>query len=428
MIVALRVAASWSANGVTSLESNMKYVEFCAGGGGMRAGLDAAGWECALALDNDPDAVAVHRLAHGDAHQADVTSMNPSEIPEVDAWVAGFPCQPFSSSGNRGGFSHRSGNVFENLVQLVSGRLPSLLVFENVSGLLINKDGHTMAEIIARISELGYSVSWCLIDLRWFGVAQTRPRLFIIGTLPGVLNVPFVGSGENGCQLNAFGDFLQDRGMTWKERERGVLSETRLMLKPAIGKAKRIGSAIFGPLGSASKDQFFSYELRDKPAGLSGADLGSLVAPNFRHRDHLRSGRYYARGGPTHLCLRDEPISHCVGTSLGGAPLFAVPLRFVRRTKDRAAFLEHSNWHREQDGMLVMRLRPNRAVLLFGPHTDALHRAVMEWSAGDTRKYKVVGNMVAPVCAKAVAETINEQLSHRAGSLRSKPVVSGKQI
>jgi hypothetical protein len=48
--------------------------------------------------------------------------------------------------------------------------------------------------------------------------------------------------------------------------------------------------------------------------------------------------------------------------------------------------------------------------MLFGPHTEALQDAVTEWEAGDTRKYKIVGNMVAPVCAKAVAELVNEQL------------------
>jgi hypothetical protein len=87
-----------------------------------------------------------------------------------------------------------------------------------------------------------------------------------------------------------------------------------------------------------------------------------------------------------------------------------MPLPLVKKASDRAAFLEFANWHREQDGLLVMRLRPNRAVLLFGPHTETLYQAMTEWDVGDTRKYKIVGNMVAPICAKTVAELINEQL------------------
>ena len=77
-----------------------------------------------------------------------------------------------------------------------------------------------------------------------------------------------------------------------------------------------------------------------------------------------------------------------------------------------------------------MRLRPDRAVMLFGPHTEALHTAVSEWDAGDTRKYKIVGNMVAPVCAKSIAELVNEQLSARfrpVSRARTRLVVSGKR-
>ena len=54
----------------------MKYVEYCAGIGGTVHGIDAAGWECVLAVDHDPDAIAVHRLAHGPAREVDVTGLS----------------------------------------------------------------------------------------------------------------------------------------------------------------------------------------------------------------------------------------------------------------------------------------------------------------------------------------------------------------
>lgn len=402
----------------------------------MRAGLDAAGWKCVLAVDSDPDMVSVHRLSHGSGMLADVTELTPEDIPGADAWVAGFPCQPFSTSGNRLGFGHRSGNVFEHLTRLMESRFPPLVIFENVEGLLTNKSGHTFAVVLAKLTSLGYAVSWLLVDLLAFGTPQTRPRLFLVAAQPGVLlskdleeaNGVLPGMSEN--HTNAFAGFLETRGMRWLERCHGRLDELERLLRPAVGKARVSQRAVFGSLGYASDGYYESFDVHTPPNTGVAPSLGELVAPGCSKMGDIRSGRYYARGGPTMLCLRSEPISHCIGTSLGGAPLYAIPLSSVENASDRAAFLEFSNWYREQDGVLVMRLRPDRAVMLFGPHTEALHTAVSEWDAGDTRKYKIVGNMVAPVCAKSVAELVNEQLSARfrpVSRARTRLGVSGKR-
>jgi len=143
----------------------------------MRAGLEAVGWECIFAVDNDPDAAAVHELVHGDIVQADVKTLSAGDVPEADAWVAGFPCQPFSSSGSRKGFGHKSGNVFEHIVQLMASHVPPVVLLENVEGLLTNKSGHTMSMVLKMLMELDYVVDWILLNLSWFGPPQTRPRL-----------------------------------------------------------------------------------------------------------------------------------------------------------------------------------------------------------------------------------------------------------
>jgi hypothetical protein len=394
-----------------------KYIELCAGAGGMRAGLDAAGWECILAVDKDPDAVAVHRLAHGSACKADVTALTPDDLPAADAWVAGFPCQPFSSSGNRAGFGHHSGNVFEHLARLLQQRKPPLVILENVEGLLFNKSGHTFAVVLRSLTELGYEVDWLLMDLRWFGPPQTRPRLFIVAGLPNFLKTSALADssgllpGFSQGEMNAFTPVLHAIDAAWGKRSEGLLSQTEASLRPSIGKARPVGRLPFGHLGHACGDRFVTYDLSGAHEPPPKPNLGTIVAPSFRRGQCIRSGRFYARGGPTKLYLRDEPISHCVGTSLGGAPLFAVPVTAVAKRAAREAFLEHANWHREQGGSLVMRLRPDRAVLLFGPYTSELHEALKRWEAGETRKYKLVGNLVAPICAKTVADLINAQIS-----------------
>lgn len=90
--------------------------------------------------------------------------------------------------------------------------------------------------------------------------------------------------------------------------------------------------------------------------------------------------------------------------------MFAVPTTSLRSAKDREAFLRFANWHKEQGGLLVIRLRPERSVLLFGPYTAGLSGAVDKWNGGATRKFKLVGNMVAPVCAREIATIVEQHL------------------
>lgn len=392
----------------------MKYLELCSGIGGMRSGLDAANWKCQFSVDNSEDAVKVHRLANGECSLIDIHDLSVNDLPNVDAWVAGFPCQPFSSSGNRKGFKHKSGNVFDSLLALLNAKLPKIVILENVEGLLSNKSGHTFATILSKLTKLNYSVDWLLLNLKWFGIPQTRPRLFIVCSNRS----DFSNKGDEifknlniskDLQGNIFLPLLDEFKIVTKEKSKGTLKSLVKELTPRIGKPHN-KFLPFGYFGSAHGDKFISHNIKSVQHYEQSLSLGNVVCPNFIYKDRVRSGRYYARGGPTHLHLRQNDLSHCVGTSLGGAPLFAVNLNYCKKSCDRDSFLEHSNWHREQDGLIVMRLSPERSIRLFGPNTEHLEYALSNWSAGATRKYKLVGNMVSPICALNLAKIIDDQL------------------
>jgi hypothetical protein len=386
----------------------MRYIEFCAGIGGSRAGLDAAGWGCELAIDSDPFAVAVHAAAFGDCSQATVDSIDESHLPACDAFVAGFPCQPFSSSGARAGFHHRAGNVFEQIARLVAIRRPRVVVLENVQGLLTNKSGHTFSRVLQDLTGLGYTVDWALLDLANFGVPQTRPRVLIAATLAGVgYQVPG-SSGSGPFAKSVFGGVMKSLSISVSSRESGSLAVVEEERRPEVGKSSRFQRMPFAFGGRAVGDAFEAWRWARPGWSVEPEALRDVVAPGFAFPEEICSARYWAYDGPSSLHLRNRPISHCVGTSIGGAPIFAVPLELVSSEVSRKRFLSLMNWHREEDGFLVARLSPVRAVRLFGASTERLESALSATPAATTLKYKGVGNMAPPVMLHALGGALSE--------------------
>jgi DNA (cytosine-5)-methyltransferase 1 len=111
----------------------------------------------------------------------DIRTVNPSELPEFDLLCAGFPCQAFSIAGKRQGFNDTRGTLFFEIARILEARKPSLVLLENVKGLLSHDGGETFGVIIKALGELGYWVEWQVFNSKDFGVPQNRERVFIVG-------------------------------------------------------------------------------------------------------------------------------------------------------------------------------------------------------------------------------------------------------
>ena len=112
------------------------------------------------------------------------TRINPKEIPDHDLLCAGFPCQAFSVAGRRGGFNDTRGTLFFEIIRIAREKQPSILLLENVKGLLSHDKGKTFRIIIESLDELGYDVEWQVLNSKYF-VPQNRERVFIVGHLRG---------------------------------------------------------------------------------------------------------------------------------------------------------------------------------------------------------------------------------------------------
>jgi DNA (cytosine-5)-methyltransferase 1 len=164
----------------------MKFLEFFAGGGMVRAGL-GAGWVCTFSNDIDPKKIASYKSNWGDdvISEADIADIHVDSIPMADMAWASFPCQDLSQAGAGAGLKgERSGTFWpfwDKIRALRSRGLgPKIVALENVQGAITSHEGKDFAAICEAVALEGYTVGALLIDAAHF-VPQSRVRLFIVG-------------------------------------------------------------------------------------------------------------------------------------------------------------------------------------------------------------------------------------------------------
>ena len=163
-----------------------RLISLFSGCGGMDFGFRKAGFNIVFANDFDTDAQTVYTLNLGNIDKRDILDIEEDEIPDGDILTAGFPCQPFSNAGNRKGVHDSRGMLYKECLRIIQKKMPKVIVFENVKGLLSTKyiDGRNLAEVIIEdLSKmnLGYNVTYQLINAADYGVPQNRQRVLFVG-------------------------------------------------------------------------------------------------------------------------------------------------------------------------------------------------------------------------------------------------------
>lgn len=113
-----------------------------------------------------------------------ITTRDHSTLPDIDLYVCGFPCQPFSLAGSYRGFNDHRGNVFWACIDVIESKRPKYFILENVAGLLHHDKGNTWSVIwnsLEKLENYGYTVKWKLLNTKDYGIPQNRERLYIIG-------------------------------------------------------------------------------------------------------------------------------------------------------------------------------------------------------------------------------------------------------
>lgn len=168
---------------------SIKYLDMYSGVGGFRSALDAVGgFECVGYCEIDKFAKEAYETLYdtkGEMYFEDARNINPDDLPDIDLICAGFPCQSFSIAGRQRGFEDARGTLFFEIARIAAAKRPALLFLENVQNLLSHDKGRTFEIILEVLDDIGYDVSWTVLNSASFGVPQSRNRVFITGFLRG---------------------------------------------------------------------------------------------------------------------------------------------------------------------------------------------------------------------------------------------------
>ena len=99
----------------------------------------------------------------------------------VDILVGGTPCQSFSIAGLRKGLDDPRGNLMLTYLAIAARYKPRWLVWENVPGVLSSNSGKDFGALLGGLAEIGYGFAYRVLDAQYFGVAQRRRRVFVVG-------------------------------------------------------------------------------------------------------------------------------------------------------------------------------------------------------------------------------------------------------
>ena len=159
----------------------LKFIDLFSGIGGFRIALENLGCKCIFSSEIDIYARETYKNNFGEYPSGDIFEIKSEDIPDHDILCAGFPCQPFSIAGKRLGFEDARGTLFFEVARIIKSKRPKAFILENVAGIVSHDKGRTLDTIINILQELGYNVSWKLMNAKQYGIPQNRNRWYCVG-------------------------------------------------------------------------------------------------------------------------------------------------------------------------------------------------------------------------------------------------------
>ncbi len=161
----------------------MDIVSLFSGCGGLDLGFRQAGFNIIWANEYDKNIWSTYEFNHPNTRldKRDIRIIESKEIPDCIGIIGGPPCQSWSEAGAGRGISDTRGKLFYDYIRIVRDKQPLFFLAENVSGILANKHIQAFTNILNLFRDLGYEVSYKLLNANHFEVPQDRKRVIIVG-------------------------------------------------------------------------------------------------------------------------------------------------------------------------------------------------------------------------------------------------------
>jgi DNA (cytosine-5)-methyltransferase 1 len=162
----------------------MKYLSVCSGIEAATMAWQPLGWEpvAYAEIDKFPSTVLAHHYPDV-PNWGDITKFKEWPDADFNVLVGGTPCQSFSVAGLRKGMADPRGNLALTYLAITDRYRPEWVVWENVPGVLSSNKGRDFGSFLGGLGELGYGFSYRVLDAQYFGLAQRRRRVFVVGNL-----------------------------------------------------------------------------------------------------------------------------------------------------------------------------------------------------------------------------------------------------
>lgn len=174
-------------------------------------------FEHSFSCDKDPYVLkSIKANYHPNKIYTDITKRKHACLPDIDIYVCGFPCQPFSLMGNKMGTEDSRSNIMYQCIKVIQKKLPKIFILENVKNFKFIQKGQPFNYLLNELqkikninNEVAYNVSFDILNTKDYGIPQNRERIFIIGIRKDIQKEPY--STPEKIPMKNLDDFIIDK-------------------------------------------------------------------------------------------------------------------------------------------------------------------------------------------------------------------------